>query len=332
MTVFNGFPCDNHYWIGFDVIPQPCPPPVDLTATNITATGATLSWTEPGSASAWEYQVGASGFTPAATGTATNLNPKTVTGLSANTSYDFYVRSSCSPAFSAWEGPYTFTTLCGFTASVPWAEGFESAWPPSCWTDSEAADYGWSQSTYGTAHNGLQWAYCNLAGSKLTSQAFTLASHSSLSFWFRVEDADFPQDLTVRAGNDVIYQVSGATNEDYQQAAVSLAAYTGQVISVSFTGGTGYGATDFGICLDDVSISTFNVWNGTISTAWNNPGNWSKGTVPLLTESVLIPSLPSGNKFPLVSGGITAQCDFITVSPGATLKVISGSTLDVKNP
>jgi hypothetical protein len=332
MTASNGFPCSNHYWIDFEVIPQPCPTPVDLVALNITATSAQLSWTETGSANAWEYQVGPAGFTPASSGTQTVVNPKLVTGLTANTAYDFYVRSSCDPAFSTWEGPQSFTTSCGTISSVPFSEGFESTWPPSCWTDSESADYGWSPSTYGSAHTGTGWAYCNIQGSILASPQIALTVNSSLTFWYRVENLNFPQDFTVKIGNDILYQVTGATNQDYQQVGVSLAAYTGQNVSISFAGGTGVGSSFPGICLDDVSVTASNTWTGNISIAWNNPGNWSKSTVPVMSESVLIPSSPPGNRFPVIPLGTTAQCDFITIASGATLKIASGSSLEVKNP
>jgi hypothetical protein len=332
LTVLNGLPCDNHYWIDFDVIPQPCPTPVDLTALNITASTAQLAWTESGTATSWEYQLGAAGFTPALTGTATSINPKPVSGLSANTAYDFYVRSSCNPAFSDWEGPYSFTTLCGSVSTVPWAEGFEATWPPSCWTDAESADYGWSHSTYGSARSGSGWAFCNLAGSVLSTPQLSLATNSSLSFWFRVEHAGFPQDLTVKIGNSVLYQITGATNEVFQQISVSLADFTGQTVSISFIGETGNGGLLPGICLDDVSVNSFNTWTGNSSITWNNNGNWSKGTIPVQSDPVLIPSAPAGNQFPVIQGGITAKCYFIWVAPGATLRVLSGSTLDVKNP
>lgn len=332
MTANNGFPCSNHYWIRFEVAPQTCPPPSDLAASNITTTSATLSWTEPGSATSWEYQLGLAGFAPAASGTATSLDPLPVAGLAANTSYDYYVRSNCEVLFSDWTGPFSFKTLCGSVLSVPWSEGFESAWPPDCWSDNVNAAYGWDQSTFGAPHTGNEWAYCNLAGSVLSTPSFSLASSSVLSFWFRVENGEFPQTLVVKAGSDTLWQFIDATNENYIPVFVSLAGYTGQTIVVSFIGETGAGALDFGVCLDDVSVKAFMIWTGNVSTAWDNPGNWSTSSIPGQTDAVLIPSAPSGNRFPVVSGGISAQCDFIQMSPGATIQVKTGTTLDIKNP
>jgi hypothetical protein len=91
-----------------------CPAPSVLAATNITATAADLGWTENGSATNWDIEWGTAGFTP---GTGTSViattNPHNLAGLSAITSYDFYVRAICGPAdTSAWVGPFNFTTPC----------------------------------------------------------------------------------------------------------------------------------------------------------------------------------------------------------------------------
>lgn len=89
-----------------------CPDPSAGSASNITASSADLGWTENGSATAWDIEVIAGGGTP--TGTPTNAgvtgNPSTVSGLSASTTYDFYVRSSCGTSNSNYAGPFTFTT------------------------------------------------------------------------------------------------------------------------------------------------------------------------------------------------------------------------------
>ncbi|MCH7534568.1 MAG: hypothetical protein IH948_02270, partial [Bacteroidetes bacterium] len=90
-----------------------CPGPSMLLATNITGSEADLGWTENGSATLWDIEIGATGFVP--TGTPTNSgtgNPFTATGLTGNTTYDFYVRSDCGGGdLSAFMGPFTFTTL-----------------------------------------------------------------------------------------------------------------------------------------------------------------------------------------------------------------------------
>lgn len=94
--------------ISFTEFPA-CATPNALTATNITDTTADLGWTENGSATAWDVELGLDGFTPTGTPTAAGVsNPYGAMGLTENTAYDFYVRADCG---SAWAGPFSFTTL-----------------------------------------------------------------------------------------------------------------------------------------------------------------------------------------------------------------------------
>ncbi|MEY3692865.1 MAG: hypothetical protein RL157_189, partial [Bacteroidota bacterium] len=72
-------------------------------------------------------------------GTSTSL-----TGLTPNTTYEAWIRDSCSPtSFSNWVGPVSFTTGC-LAVAAPWSESFDGAsWTvppfnqagtwPSCW-------------------------------------------------------------------------------------------------------------------------------------------------------------------------------------------------------
>jgi hypothetical protein len=113
-----------------------CPPPTDLTATNITTNSADLGWTENGDAKDWEIEWDTSGFM-LGTGTSilTNANPYSLSGLNVNTSYGFYVRAICGVGdTSSWSGPLVFRTLCN-SFTVPFCEGFNStSTSESCWT------------------------------------------------------------------------------------------------------------------------------------------------------------------------------------------------------
>lgn len=118
-----------------------CLSPTNLTASNRTANSLFLSWTEPGTATTWNIEYGPVGFTPGSGTTVADTDGvigETITGLSANTKYDFYVNADCgSGDISAWEGPKQFSTTCDPIASFPWTEGFEeveSPDVPECWT------------------------------------------------------------------------------------------------------------------------------------------------------------------------------------------------------
>jgi len=95
--------------------PSTCSHPTSLSASTPTATGATLAWQENGAATVWDLEIGIQGFIPTGTATQENVsNPYIWTGGIPNTNYDFYVRADCSgnnTVTSAWEGPFTFSTL-----------------------------------------------------------------------------------------------------------------------------------------------------------------------------------------------------------------------------
>ena len=95
-----------------------CTNPTNLTSSNVTPTSANISWVAGGSESQWNVEYGLSGFSQGqgTFSTGTFNNPKFITGLTSNTSYDVYVQADCdgqnSGSLSGWIGPYTFTTLC----------------------------------------------------------------------------------------------------------------------------------------------------------------------------------------------------------------------------
>jgi len=94
--------------------PITCFKPVVLTATNIGATTAQLSWTESGTATQWEYLVlplGANIPILGQSGVPAPSNPFVVGGLSPSTTYTFYVRAICSASnASFWSDGFTFST------------------------------------------------------------------------------------------------------------------------------------------------------------------------------------------------------------------------------
>jgi len=90
-----------------------CPQPTALSNSNLTSTTVDAQWTENGSATQWQLSLGAPGFT-AGTGiqVVTSNNPYSASGLSPNTTYEWYVRAICGPGdTSVWSGPVSFTTF-----------------------------------------------------------------------------------------------------------------------------------------------------------------------------------------------------------------------------
>ena len=139
--------------------PITCPAPLNLSASNFTATSADISWSNAPGTSGTNFQIAydtllsnpASGITQLVTGTNTTLN-----NLLSSSQYCYYVREICAPGdTSLWSGPFCFNTLCTvFTA--PYTEDFENhtlgffEGDNNCWTiqntvvkTSPTSGYGW---------------------------------------------------------------------------------------------------------------------------------------------------------------------------------------------
>ncbi|HEY9082254.1 MAG TPA: fibronectin type III domain-containing protein, partial [Vicingaceae bacterium] len=139
-----------------EFMPPACPAPSALTASNITVVSADLGWTENGSATTWDIEWGTAGFVPTGTPTilGTTTNPHNLTGLTAQTSYDFYVRADCGGSgTSTWSGPFTFTTECAAVVA-PWIESFENAGAiPACWAQGTTNSEDWLFDNTGTGNH-----------------------------------------------------------------------------------------------------------------------------------------------------------------------------------
>ncbi|MBR9913624.1 MAG: hypothetical protein GYB32_02160, partial [Algicola sp.] len=130
------------YWLvdNVQVYNSTCNFPTGLTVSNITSTGAEISWTAGGSEGTWEVAVQPIGTgEPVGSGDSTTDNPYTVGGLTAVTDYEVWVRSDCgADGFSNWTGPVNFLTACD--VFVPdYLEGFATI-IPNCWDEASDGD------------------------------------------------------------------------------------------------------------------------------------------------------------------------------------------------
>ncbi|MFZ9527601.1 MAG: hypothetical protein ACO27L_06695, partial [Schleiferiaceae bacterium] len=114
-----------------------CPEPLQLGTGTITDVTASLNWQS--GASSFAVQWGPAGFN-IGTGSSDTVsaNNITVTGLTPNYDYDFYVMTLCGAAGnSVWSGPYSFTTLCaGFALPTGYSQNFDNLVvndQPECW-------------------------------------------------------------------------------------------------------------------------------------------------------------------------------------------------------
>src|SRR5690606_18479182 len=101
---------------------ETCMYPDNIAISNITSTGADISWTpspQSTGGTGYEYEIRTSGAPGSGTtgleasSSTTNLSV-TISTLDPNTDYEVYVRSLCGTATSRWnQVPVIFKTLCG---------------------------------------------------------------------------------------------------------------------------------------------------------------------------------------------------------------------------
>lgn len=192
--------------------PPMCYAPINVTSSNLTTTTIDFNWTAPllGTPDTYEWKVvaagGGSGGTAIASGA--EIDPDVtanVTGLTANTAYDFYIRTYCGGTdYSSWAGPYNFTTLCGSITAFPFNESFDgTTFAPTCWVNVKTAGNSsglWNRLTSGTSptcapHSGAAMArfasydYSNGTKGILVTPPFNMPNHNyKLSFWMYRDD------------------------------------------------------------------------------------------------------------------------------------------------
>lgn len=88
--------------------------------TNPSSTSANITWSHA-TTNNFEIQVVPTGVGIGTTGTAVTGTSYTATGLTNNTTYDFYIKAICNTSSSsAWVGPTAFTTsVLGLTCGTP---------------------------------------------------------------------------------------------------------------------------------------------------------------------------------------------------------------------
>ncbi|MFO7614565.1 MAG: hypothetical protein R6W71_08005 [Bacteroidales bacterium] len=64
---------------------------------------------------------------------------------------------------------------------------------------------------------------------------------------------------------------------------------------------------------------------------WNNPANWSDGTVPGPESHVIIPEILMGDHYPAVFTGGNPEIDLLELEPGSNLNIPDGITITIGN-
>ena len=246
---------------------ESCPLPSTVSFFNVTTTTATLVWTEFGEASDWEIQYGMNGFV-LGSGTKQSVSGSTsciISGLSANNSYDVYVRAVCGAGdTSTWATKTTFKTPCtsGIT-QLPYFENFDTydngvAIPttkrdviPNCWISRKIdgasnmpyiANGGATYSS--SAPYALDFSYTPNNSSSIAIMPEIDASISmndlQLSFWCKTEVGaagtfyvGIMNDPYIDGGFTMVASYTNPSNTP-QRHTISLADYTGTGRYIAF--------------------------------------------------------------------------------------------------
>ena len=252
--------------------PPACPAP---TFASITASdsSATLTWNSNDTTFVVEY--GTSGFVNGL-GLQVTVNDTfaTITGLSSNTAYDFYIKTDCTAdtnGYSTNVGPFFVKTLCT-SVSTPLYEsfdtdstgGFSNPNAPSCWyyaENSGAAGYGYiTGSSFSLSpHTGTQMYYLY---NSFDSAVEALISPAIIGLDSGTKQMDIYMACTGwSSGNDVIVgTVSSPTDLSNFNAIDTISVPNGatwNMYTVYFDASAGYNMSDQHIAIISTTTNTY---------------------------------------------------------------------------
>ena len=114
-----------------------CLAPTALNASNVSASGATISWN--GAAKALRYKTGDADWSNESLSNATSFN---LTGLVAQSTYTVQVKATCEDGDN-WSAPLEFTTACSLASAeeLPFNEDFAAGIKPDCFEFITTSEY-----------------------------------------------------------------------------------------------------------------------------------------------------------------------------------------------
>ncbi len=170
-----------------------CHEPTDFIVSDNNSSGATIDWTQTGSAAAWNIEWDYSGFEQGQGNLEEDVveKPYTFEGLDVGTYYDVYIQAICEDEVSEWSGPFVFTTA--FT--LPLTENFDT-------TPINQVPPGWTQQT-----NTVAWRVTSQVGSNSEPNAIVTFFNqvAAKDDWFFTP----PVELTEGVSYDISFWVKG---------------------------------------------------------------------------------------------------------------------------
>jgi hypothetical protein len=321
--------------VSWEPIPA-CPPPLDLTASGTSTTTAILGWTQPLSGSMWDIEYGPVPFTPTGTPTISGIttNPYTLTGLTASTTYAYYVRANCgSGSFSSWSGPVTFNTACESFA-LPLSESFNGAAIPACWDQTSTISPRWTVVTTANAGgtpNEMKATYVSGTGvSRFITPPLVTTGLASLKLTFSNFFDDYGAGLTYKIQSSVDgitwsdeewTNQSGNGNQGPEIVNTTISSNVGSTTYIAWVIEGNHFQTD-GWFIDDVIITEPYV-NDVSTFSIDVPGSNVAGAIePSATVKNYGSATQTFNVQMTITGGYTSTKAVTALLPGESRSII----------
>lgn len=335
------------YYIGFDDFyigsPITCPAAEDLSLEFVSGEQAQVSWSVVSEAENYNWLLFNAGADPAndppvASGTVMT-NQVTISDLSPNSDYDFYVQTDCDTnGLSYLSQVLSFDTACAGISGFPFTETFENdSSSRDCWTmEYVSGNSDWYLSS-GAAGGSIDQAHSGAfnalfyfpsyaaAQTKLISPALDLSGLNApvLSFWYANETGADPGDQNElriyykTSFNGSWTQIPGAAYvsnvNNWTQIELELPESSGDYY-IAFEGTNHFG---LGIVLDDITF--YDSENCPSATIWDGLA-WSNG-------------LPDIHKKAVINGALTMDTDLtaceLEVTESGSLEIPEGFTFTV---
>jgi hypothetical protein len=261
-----------------------CYYPVNLNLTKVSTTNLSVAWNIPttGTPDSYDWEIRVSGAAGSgstgliSSGNTTSLS-QDITGLTANTNYAVYIRSSCTSSKSIWAGPMTIKTACSLN-TIPFAENFDGATAPAlpnCVTvENRNSGNTWVNTNLGASSfspysspNAMVFAsQTAVAGDDwLYTPALTLTAgvNYRMQFFYKALFAGFANSIEIKYGmapvatamnSGVIYSNNAISNTGFQQASFMYTVPQTGVYYIGIHSITPTGAFNYQMLLDNLFI------------------------------------------------------------------------------
>ena len=198
---------DSYYLDNITVEPIPsCLEVSGLATADLTSSSAVLSWTADSSQSLFNVEVVDITAGGSVTGTPTHsgvANPYTLTGLTANNDYEFYVQADCGGGdLSTWSGPASFYTghcVPSSTSSSTYIDSFSTT---GANVNVDNASTGYTSSGYGDYSQGT--AIETFPSGSFDFSASIVGGSAGFAVWI-----DLNNDLVFDTTTEVFYNTTG---------------------------------------------------------------------------------------------------------------------------